>query len=599
MFINKRKSSNKKRIKNIIIFFITMFLGLIIRMSWLILINGKEYATMALEQWTSESKIYGTRGNVLDRNGNTLVLSVNVYRIDLNLQLVLDYAKRNNISLEEVAKTLSQPLDLTTDYILKRLNLTDSDGTVLKSVSLVRGIEKDQANELKSLNIDGVTVSSDIKRYYPNNNFASHVLGNINSEGTGLNGIELNYNSVLTGISGISISETNGKGEQLAYSEFKYTEPVDGKDIILTIDGKIQFFAEEVAEQAYLDHNPDSVTIVVMNPNNGEILAMVNKPDFDPNNSFANYEKFKGETDNDKLQNMWKNNAISNTIEPGSIFKIITAAIAIEENIAGNNEKYYCSGSLTIDNTTIRCWKGPEDGGHGLISIEEALETSCNVAFMEIASKIGRETFNKYIEGFDLNQLSGIDLPGEIKGIIKSTVDMDQVDLATISFGQTNTINVMQYMKALNSIANSGNLIQPHIMKEISYIDSTGKRIVEESFEPNVKKCPVSQETIDKLKIMLESTVRLGSSKNAYVKDYAIAGKTGTAEKINKATGAYDEESGYVSSFAGFAPYDNPEISLIILIDNPKNGEYFGGVVAAPYANTLFNNILNYLESTK
>ncbi len=216
---------------------------------------------------------------------------------------------------------------------------------------------------------------------------------------------------------------------------------------------------------------------------------------------------------------------------------------------------------------------------------------------MEIASKIGKDTFNKYIEQFGLNELSGIDLPGEVKGITKSTQDMSQVDLATISFGQTNTLNIMQYMKALNSIANGGTLIQPHVMKEISYIDSKGNKVISESFEALTSEAPVSESTINKLKTMLESTVRQGSSNSAYIEGYSIAGKTGTAEKINKNTGTYDEESGYVSSFAGFAPSDAPQISLIVVIDKPKSGEYFGGIVAAPYANILFDNIFNYLNS--
>ncbi len=589
--------SKKNRIKYIILSFVIILSILIIRISWIMIINGKEYAALALEQWTKENNIYGERGNILDRNGNNLVLSANVYRIDLALQSILNYVEKNNTSLEKIATTLAEPLDLTSEYILKKLNSKNSNGTIPNSVTLARYIEKDQVNNIKNLNIDGVIIKSDIKRYYPNNNFASHLLGNTNLDGVGLNGIELYYDRILTGISGILISETNGNGKQLAYSEYKYTNPVSGKDVILTIDEKIQLFAEKVALQAYTDHNPDSVSIVVMNPNNGEVLAMVNKPDFNPNNSFDNYKEFQGETDNDKLQNMWKNNIISNTFEPGSIFKVLSTAIAIEEGIAGNDEKYYCTGSLTIDNTIINCWKGPKDGGHGLITLEEALENSCNVTFMELASKVGKETFNKYIEKFGLNELSGIDLPGEVKGIIKSTEDMNQIDLATISFGQTNTINIMQYMKALNSIANGGKLIQPHVMKEIGYIDSDGNRISTEYFNAKIEDCPVNDKTINKLKSMLESTVRHGSSNGAYIDGYSIAGKTGTAEKINKDTGTYDKDSGYVSSFAGFAPYDNPEISLIVVIDNPKNGEYFGGIVATPYANILFNNILNYLEN--
>lgn len=590
--ISNKKNIDKNRMKNIILFFIGVLFILVLRISWIMLINGKEYSALALEQWTNESDINGERGNILDRNGNILALSNNMYQVSLNLDSLLEYVDNNDTTLEDISKSISNALNLKNEYVINKLNNTKSS-----SLILARNIEKDQVAKIKELNISGITITSDIKRHYPNNNFASHLLGNINYDGLGINGIEAYYNKELTAIPGIKISQTNAYGGQLAYSEQKYTNALNGKDITLTIDEKIQFFAEEVASKAYKEHKPDSVTIVVMNPNNGEVLAMVNKPDFDPNNSFSNYEKFKGDTDNDKLQNMWKNSAISKTIEPGSIFKVITAAIAIEENIAKDNEKYYCSGSLTIDNTKINCWKGEKEGGHGLITIEEALESSCNVVFMNLAAKIGKQKFYKYIEDFKLTQLSGIDLPGEVKGITKSLNDMGQVDLATISFGQTNTLNIMQYMKALNSIANGGSLINPHVMKEISYIDINGNKVVSKSFEMESENAPISDKTINKLKQMLESTVRVGSSKQAYIDGYSIAGKTGTAEKINKNTGTYDEEAGYISSFAGFAPYDNPEISLIIAIDNPKSGNYFGGIVAAPYANTLFDNIFNYLQS--
>lgn len=590
--VSNKKNIDKNRMKNIILFFIGVLFILVLRISWIMLINGKEYSALALEQWTNESDINGERGNILDRNGNILALSNNMYQVSLNLDSLLEYVDNNDTTLEDISKSISNALNLKNEYVINKLNNTKSN-----SLILARNIEKDQVAKIKELNISGITITSDIKRHYPNNNFASHLLGNINYDGLGINGIEAYYNKELTAIPGIKISQTNAYGGQLAYSEQKYTNALNGKDITLTIDEKIQFFAEEVASKAYKEHKPDSVTIVVMNPNNGEVLAMVNKPDFDPNNSFSNYEKFKGDTDNDKLQNMWKNSAISKTIEPGSIFKVITAAIAIEENIAKDNEKYYCSGSLTIDNTKINCWKGEKEGGHGLITIEEALESSCNVVFMNLAAKIGKQKFYKYIEDFKLTQLSGIDLPGEVKGITKSLNDMGQVDLATISFGQTNTLNIMQYMKALNSIANGGSLINPHVMKEISYIDINGNKVVSKSFEMESENAPISDKTINKLKQMLESTVRVGSSKQAYIDGYSIAGKTGTAEKINKNTGTYDEEAGYISSFAGFAPYDNPEISLIIAIDNPKSGNYFGGIVAAPYANTLFDNIFNYLQS--
>ena len=393
------------------------------------------------------------------------------------------------------------------------------------------------------------------------------------------------------GIPGVRVSEVSGNSASNPYSETSFTPPVDGKDMTLTIDENIQYFVEKVAEDALKKHNADSVSIAVMNPNNGEILGMVNKPGFNPNNPYEGSEAFNGKDESAKLQNMWRNTIVSDSFEPGSIFKIITSIAAIEENIAGKDEVYYCDGSLNVAGRNIKCWK---PGGHGVQNFNQTLENSCNVAFMEMGAKLGAEKLNEYIKLFGFGTQSGIDLPGEATGIVKNVEDINAVDLATISFGQTNTMNGIQFMTALNAVANGGDLIQPHIMKELSHKDGNGTKIIDEVFVPKIQENIVDEKSTMRVKEALESTVSKGSSKDAGIEEIKVAGKTGTAEKVDPETGTYG--AGYIASFAGFAPYDNPQVSLIVIIDNPKNGEHFGGIVAAPFAGELFNNIFNYIS---
>ena len=290
---------------------------------------------------------------------------------------------------------------------------------------------------------------------------------------------------------------------------------------------------------------------------------------------------------------MWKNNAVSFSFEPGSIFKMLLGAIAIEEGIVGDNETYTCNGGLNIDGTYVKCWK---EGGHGIQTYAQTLQNSCNVATMQLASKLGKETLNEYLEKFGLGYSSGVDLPEEVTGVIKSNENITNLDLATISFGQTNTVNPIQFMAALNSVINGGRLIQPHLMKNISHLDKiSGVCVIDEKFEPNIKENVISNETSEKLREILRTVVTEGTCKNVEVSGLEIAGKTGTAEKINSSTGTYG--AGYVSSFVGFAPYNDPVISVMVMIDNPKSGEHFGGVIATPVAQKVFNSISDYIEN--
>ena len=588
---NKKIKLNEGRVLAFLLAIVILFLVLVGRLLYISIFRSKDYKAMAEEQWTNEIQIDARRGRILDRNNRELAVTANVFRVDLDLITLRKYIDKKETDNIEVAKLLAEALEMDEEKVLSRIELTYPSGNPANSATLIRRVEKEKADKVKELDINGVIVSEDTKRYYPNGDFLSHTLGTTNSDGEGLSGLELYYNEELMGIPGVRVSEVSGNSTSNPYSETSFTPPVDGKDMTLTIDENIQYFVEKVADEALKKHNADSVSIAVMNPNNGEILGMVNKPGFNPNNPYEGSDAFKGKDESAKLQNMWRNTIVSDAFEPGSIFKIITSIAAIEENIAGKDEVYYCDGGLNVAGKNIRCWK-PE--GHGVQNFNQILENSCNVAFMEIGAKLGAEKLNEYIKLFGFGIQSGIDLPGEATGIVKNSKDISAVDLATISFGQTNTMNGIQFMTALNAVANGGDLIQPHIMKELSHKDDNGTKIIDEVFVPKIQENIVDEKSTMRVKEALESTVSNGSSKDAGIEGIKVAGKTGTAEKVDPETGTYG--AGYIASFAGFAPYDNPQVSLIVIIDNPKNGEHFGGIVAAPFAGELFNNIFNYIS---
>lgn len=588
---NKKIKLNEGRVLAFLLAIVILFLALSGRLLYISIFRSKDYKAMAEEQWTNEIQIDARRGRILDRNNRELAVTANVFRVDLDLITLRKYIDKKDTDNIEIAKLLAEALEMDEEKVLSRIELTYPSGNPANSATLIRRIEKEKADKVKELDINGVIVSEDTKRYYPNGDFLSHTLGTTNADGEGLSGLELYYNEELMGIPGVRVSEVSGNSTSNPYSETSFTPPVDGKDMTLTIDENIQYFVEKVAEDALNKHNADSVSIAVMNPNNGEILGMVNKPGFNPNNPYEGSESFKGKDESVKLQNMWRNTIVSDAFEPGSIFKIITSIAAIEENIAGKDEVYYCDGSLNVAGKNIKCWK---PGGHGVQNFNQTLENSCNVAFMEMGAKLGAEKLNEYIKLFGFGTQSGIDLPGEATGIVKNVEDISAVDLATISFGQTNTMNGIQFMTALNAVANGGDLIQPHIMKELSHKDDNGTKIIDEVFVPKIQENIVDEKSTMRVKEALESTVSNGSSKDAGIEGIKVAGKTGTAEKVDPETGTYG--AGYIASFAGFAPYDNPQVSLIVIIDNPKNGEHFGGIVAAPFAGELFNNIFNYIS---
>ena len=557
------------------------------------IVKRDEYSSRAEEQWTSEVSIDARRGRILDRNGVELAVSANVYRIDFDLNSVRQYLKNNSLTNADIAGKIADAVAMEESKVMEKLETKLASGANAGSATLIRRIEKEAADKVNNLNIDGVIVSPDTKRYYPKGEFLAHVLGSTNVDGQGLTGVELQYNEHLSGVPGVRISEIERNEENLSYTISNFTEPIDGKDVTLTIDSKIQAIAEKVAEKGLVDNQAKRVSIMVMNPNNGEILAMVNKPDFDPNNPFDGFEDFSGETDGEKLQKMWRNSLVNDTFEPGSIFKVVTMVTALEEGIASESDTFECGGSLQVGSHTIKCWK---TSGHGSQILPQILQNSCNVGFMKLGEKIGKETLNEYIKKLGFGKTTGIDLPGEASGIVKKTENITESDLATISFGQTNTVTAIQYMQAFNALANGGSLIQPHIMKEVSHYNSDDTKVIDETYEPVISKNVLSDKSTATLRDYLERTINEGGSNKSYIEGYHIGGKTGTAQKVNSVTGGY-ESGKYISSMAAMAPVDSPEITAFVSIDEPSNGAYYAGVVTAPLMKILLTDIFNYMDS--
>lgn len=590
---NKKAIGYKGRlyIVSVIVFCLLGFL--ILRLAGLMLVSGRSLEAKANSEWQKEISVTATRGDILDRNGSVLVSSANVYRIDFDLDTVRNHIKEKNLTMDDIAVEISDVTGVEVDEVLKALNRKNSDGSDASYAPLIRGVTKAVADSADDLGIYGLIVSRDVKRYYPNENFLASALGGINSEGTGLTGIELQYDEYLAGIAGMKIGAYDSRGNRLPFDTYKFTPAIDGSDIVITVDENLQYIAEKIAQKGLEEHNAKGVHVLIMDPNNGEILAMVNKPDYDPNNPFSGYESFEGETDNDKIQNMWRNWLVSDTFEPGSTFKTVTMIAALEEGLVSDSDTFTCNGSVKFGNTTIHCWKHE---GHGTQTLAEVLKNSCNVGMMEIGERLGIDTLNEYIYKLGFGKTTGIDLPGEASGIVKTSDTVSAIDLATISFGQTNTVTSLQLMAAFNAIANGGDLIQPHIVKEVSHEDESGNRVIDETIKPIIKKDLLSDENTALLRSYLERTVTKDGPEGSFVQGYNVGGKTGTAQKVDPTTGTYSSDK-YISSMVALAPVENPQITVFIAVDEPSNGLYYGGEVAAPLMKELFEEVFKYMDS--
>lgn len=561
---------------------------LLVKMLYLTVIKGPELAEKAETQWKSEMNLTAMRGNIVDRNGSILVTSTNVYRIEVDMDTLKTYIEDEKTTVEKVSSDLAEALGASYDDIYGKLSDEEN-----KFIILSKGLEKDVIDKVKSLEIRGLVYYDEIERYYPNGNYLSQVLGIINSEGVGLTGLELQYDDYLSGLSGIRIGGVDAYSNDLPFVSGKQTNAINGKDIVTTIDENLQYYAELVANEGLETYKAKRVSITIMNPNNGEILAMASTPGYYPNDPYEGYENFEGDTENDKIQNMWRNSIVSDTYEPGSTFKIITMAAAMEEGLIHDDDVFVCNGSKTFGDVNVHCWNL---SGHGAQTAAEILKNSCNVGFMELGARLGAEKLNEYIKKLGFGSITGIDLPGEAEGIVKSTNSISDIDLATIAFGQTNTLNALQLLTAVNAVANGGNLIQPHIVKEITHKDSNGNTIVDKTIEGKTTENVLSEKTSATLREYLERTATQDAGAGTFVQGYDIGGKTGTAQKVDIETGSYSADK-YIASMVAMTPVDDPQLTVYISVDEPSTGVYYGGQVASPLMKKLFSHIFAYIES--
>ena len=585
--------SVKKRMRNVLIIVIIIFILLIFRVAWIQFKRGEELQTLAYQQQSLDRKINPKRGTIYDATGdNILAVSSTVETVTVNPTNIIDENK------EKVANVLSNIFELDYETVLKKVSKRSSIETIVKKQ------DKEKTDKLRiwmqENNItDGINIDEDTKRYYPYNNLASHVIGFTGADNQGLDGVEAKYEEVLKGKSGRITRVTDARGKSIENAVEDYEDAIDGDSLILTIDMNIQAIVEKYIEEACIDNVcTDGANIVVMNPNNGDVLAMATYPSYNLNNPYSinneellnNWETLSATERNTALQGMWRNKAIADTYEPGSVFKLITSSAALEEGIVTDIDRqgeFSCTGGIEIAGVRIKCWRYYRP--HGAESLRQALMNSCNPVFIGLGQRIGVKKYYEYLEKFGYLNKTGIDLPGEAKGIFLDESKVGPVELATIAFGQRFEVTPLQMVTAVSAIANGGNLIQPRVVKAI--IDSeTGER---KDIEPIVKNRVISKETSEKVLSMMGSVVAEGTGKNAQVRGYEIGGKTGTSEdgvNTNK----------YVTSFLGVATINNPEVVVLITLYNPTGeGGHQGGGVAAPVGAQVLGEVIPYLEMKK
>jgi stage V sporulation protein D (sporulation-specific penicillin-binding protein) len=583
----KTNSKNRKRIVWLLFFIFIVQTVIIARFAYVQIIMAPKLQQWAKDQWTNDTKIAARRGKILDRNGNPLAVSGNVERVDAFLKDLKAAAnsKKKKITEEEVAEKLASVLKIEKSDLLAQFNRKLKDGRPLSSVVIARRIDREVGNKIREMKLPGIVITEDTKRYYPNGNFLSQVLGNTNVDGDGRAGLELKYNDLLKGEPGRFMGETDRYHRELPYSISSYVPPLNGSDLELTIDQSIQYFVEKGLEKAIIDYKAKRVSCIVMNPKTGEILAMANKPDYNPNKPVVGKVS-------DALKT-WRNSTVNDNFEPGSVLKIITASAAIEEEIINGNEKFICRGSYKVGGKIIHCAKRT---GHGVQTFEQILQNSCNVGFMMLGEKIGKEKLHKYYDLFGLGKKTNVDLPGEEKGILRNVKNVGKVELATEAFGQGIAVTMMQYVSVLAAVANNGEMVEPHILKRILNTDENGNTSVVKEVNTKQVKQVISETTAKKLRSMMEKVVSIGGGKKAFIAGYHIGGKTGTAQKV---IGGHYADGKYISSFAGIAPSNNPELVIFLSVDEPDPSTpagYYSGSTAAPTAKTILSDIFRYLN---
>lgn len=534
--------------------------GLMIRIGYIMIFESSYYEGKAKEIQERERIISGIRGDILDRNGNVIAVNETAYNISVI---------HNQISDEEkVIEVLSGELGIDEEKVRKRVEKVSSIEKIKNNVS------KEMGEKILSYNLDGVKVDESSIRYYPNNELFSKVIGFAGSDGQGVVGLETVYDKLLAGTPGKILTTCDGRGVEVEGFEEKRIAPGKGKNLITTLDVNIQKVCMEKAKETYEVNRADGVSIIAMNPKNGEIYAMVDYPEYDLN------DPFEGED----LNSMWRNSCVSDTYEPGSTFKIITASIALEENLVTLDESFYCPGYIVVEDRRIRCHK---TAGHGSESFVEGIQNSCNPVFIDLGLRIGSDRYYDYFKKFGLLDKTGIDLPGEAGTIMHEKDKIGQVELATIAFGQSFQITPVQLMTTVSSLINGGTRIVPHIGMAES--ENNGKTV---KFEYENKEGICSEKTSQTMRMLLESVVSEGSGKNAAVEGYEIGGKTATSQTFPRS------DNIYIASFLGFYPADDPQVMYLVKINNPKDA-YYGGTIAAPVAAELFKETIPYISTLR
>ncbi|WP_309249369.1 penicillin-binding transpeptidase domain-containing protein [Clostridium estertheticum] len=573
----KGKRERGKRILIVAVLFSLVFSALVGRMFYLMAVNGSKYKSLALEQQTKNIAVPPIRGAILDRNGQELALSMNIYRLDVDLNVLKKYLVDKKIPEEQADLQLSKILNIDKNKIKKILDDKDSKGNPLQFVSLKRKVEKKVVDKIKALKYSGIIISKDVERTYPNDNFLSHVMGHTNLDGNGVNGVELSYNNELAGVPGVKVVETDRDSNELPYTEAVTVQPVNGKDLTLTIDERVQELAQKVAKETLAKNGAKSVSITIMNPKNGEIMAMANAPDYNLNIPYV-----EGKTSKE-TQEIWKNRAISNAFEPGSIFKVITSAAALQNNAVTDKDRFISNGSIKVGNKLLY---SDNKENYGIETFSDIIKNSDNVGFVKLGQMIGKTNFYKFIELAGFGQKTNIDMPGEGTGIVKDLNNITPIDLATMAYGQGVAVTQIQYIAAFNAVANGGTWITPHVMKDISHMEN-GKKVIDKQFSNLNEKKIMSKEKATQLRTYLERVVKEGTAVGTYIDGYHIAGKTGTANEVNSTNGGYNTGK-YVSSFAGMAPASDPKVSLVITIEEPNASNYYAAQTAVPAARKLF-----------
>lgn len=573
----KNKTYNKKKMLVVFSAAVIIIFALLGRLVYLMVFDAEYYQKRAEALHEREREIKAARGEIVDRNGVVLATNKTVCTISVIHSQIEDP--------EKVIRILAEELELSEEIVRKRVEKVSSMEKVKTNV------EKEIGDKIRNYNLAGVKVDEDFKRYYPYGELASKVLGFTGGDNQGIIGLEVKYEDVLKGTNGTILTVTDARGIELEGIAENRVEPVVGNTLKVSLDYNIQSFCEQAAEKVMEEKQAEAVSVLLMNPQNGEILAMVNVPEFDLNDPFelpaeeGGQESVSDEKKQELLNQMWRNRCINDTYEPGSTFKIITSAACLEEGVVHLEDTFSCPGYRIVEDRKIRCHKV---GGHGSETFVQGIQNSCNPVFMDIGLRLGAERFYDYFSQFGLLNLTNVDLPGEAGTIMHRKEDIGLVELATMTFGQSFQITPIQMLTTVSSIINGGRRVTPHLGVEM--LDEKGNTL--ETYSYKEEKGVVSEETSETMRMLLESVVSEGSGKNAYIEGYRIGGKTATSQTLPRSANRY------IASFIGFAPADQPQVIGMVIIHDPQ-GVYYGGTIAAPVLKDIYDNVLPYLGIEK